>query len=46
MSKTPGTRLGPHEIVAFIHKGTMGTVFKARDVRLDGVVALKLGRCV
>ena len=35
MALTPGTRLGPYEIVASIGAGGMGQVFRARDTRLD-----------
>ena len=37
-----GDRLGPYEIVARIGAGGMGTVFKARDSRVDRVVAIKV----
>ena len=39
---TPGTRLGPYEIVALVGEGGMGQVFKARDTRLDRTVAIKM----
>jgi eukaryotic-like serine/threonine-protein kinase len=39
---TPGTRLGPYEIVAPIGAGGMGEVYKARDTRLDRSVAIKI----
>ncbi len=39
---TPGTRLGPYEIVAPIGAGGMGEVYKARDTRLDRAVAIKI----
>src|SRR5437867_1201291 len=39
---TPGTRLGPYEIVAPIGAGGMGEVYKARDTRLDRQVAVKI----
>jgi serine/threonine protein kinase len=42
MSLTPGTRLGPYEIVAPIGAGGMGEVYKARDTRLDRIVAIKV----
>jgi eukaryotic-like serine/threonine-protein kinase len=39
---TPGTRLGPYEIVAPIGAGGMGEVYRARDTRLDRAVAVKI----
>ena len=39
---TPGTRLGPYEILAPIGAGGMGEVYKAIDTRLDRVVAIKV----
>ncbi len=36
-----GAKLGPYEIIAAIGKGGMGEVWKARDTRLDRVVAIK-----
>ena len=42
MPLNPGTRLGPYEIVAPIGAGGMGEVFKARDTRLDRIVAIKI----
>src|SRR5271154_3519961 len=41
MSLKPGARLGPHEIIARIGEGGMGQVWKARDTRLDRIVAIK-----
>lgn len=36
-----GSRVGPYEIVAPIGAGGMGEVWKARDTRLDRIVAIK-----
>src|SRR6202166_2555598 len=38
----PGTRLGPYEIFSAIGAGGMGEVYKARDTRLDRIVAIKV----
>jgi serine/threonine protein kinase len=42
MRLTPGDRLGPYEIRAPIGAGGMGEVYKARDTRLDRIVAIKI----
>jgi serine/threonine protein kinase/Tol biopolymer transport system component len=42
MNLQPGTRLGPYEVIGFIGAGAMGEVFRARDVRLNRDVALKV----
>ncbi len=39
---SPGSRLGPYEIVAPIGAGGMGEVWKARDTRLNRTVAIKV----
>jgi predicted ATPase/predicted Ser/Thr protein kinase len=36
-----GDKLGPYEILASIGAGGMGEVYKARDTRLDRIVAIK-----
>jgi TolB-like protein len=36
-----GERLGPYEILSLIGEGGMGEVWKARDTRLDRIVAIK-----
>ncbi len=41
MALTPGTRLGPYEIVGPLGAGGMGEVFRARDARLRRDVAIK-----
>jgi Tol biopolymer transport system component/predicted Ser/Thr protein kinase len=42
MPLTPGTRLGPYEILAPIGKGGMGEVYRAHDSRLNRTVAIKI----
>ena len=42
MPLTPGTRLGPYEILAPIGAGGMGEVYRARDTRLNRDVAVKV----
>jgi eukaryotic-like serine/threonine-protein kinase len=37
-----GDKLGPYELLAKIGQGGMGEVWKARDTRLDRMVAIKL----
>ena len=37
-----GRRLGPYEILSAIGAGGMGEVYKARDARLDRIVAIKV----
>ena len=41
MPLSPGARLGPYEILAQIGAGGMGEVWKARDTRLNRIVAIK-----
>jgi len=42
MSLTPGSRLGPYEILAPIGAGGMGEVYRGRDTRLERPVAIKV----
>ncbi|MCI0607266.1 hypothetical protein L0156_30160 [bacterium] len=42
MTLTPGTQLGPYEIVVAIGAGGMGEVYRALDTRLDRTVAIKV----
>lgn len=42
MALTSGTKLGPYEIQSPLGAGGMGEVYRARDVRLDRIVAIKV----
>jgi serine/threonine protein kinase len=42
MALANGTRLGPYEIIATLGVGGMGEVYRARDTRLEGTVAIKI----
>jgi Tol biopolymer transport system component len=42
VSLANGTRLGPYELVSLVGAGGMGEVYRARDTRLDRVVAIKV----
>jgi serine/threonine-protein kinase len=42
MALAPRTKLGPYEIIASLGAGGMGEVYRARDPRLDRMVAIKV----
>ncbi|MGA7991090.1 MAG: protein kinase [Thermoanaerobaculia bacterium] len=42
MTLSPGSRLGPYEVLAPIGAGGMGEVYRAKDARVDRAVALKV----
>src|SRR5262245_4245256 len=42
MSLSTGTRLGSYEIVSLLGEGGMGEVYRARDLRLQREIALKI----
>ncbi len=42
MLLSPGSQLGPYEVVAPLGAGGMGEVYQARDTRLDRPVAIKV----
>jgi eukaryotic-like serine/threonine-protein kinase len=44
MTLEPGARVGPYEILSRIGAGGMGDVFRARDTRLDRIVAIKTSK--
>ncbi|HEY3123649.1 MAG TPA: serine/threonine-protein kinase [Thermoanaerobaculia bacterium] len=42
MSLAAGSRLGPYEVLSPLGAGGMGEVYKARDTRLERIVAIKV----
>src|SRR6059036_741417 len=42
MPLSPGTRLGSYEVLGQLGSGGMGEIYRARDTRLDRIVAIKV----
>ena len=42
MSISPGTRIGPYEVIAQLGAGGMGEVYRAHDTKLNRDVAIKV----
>jgi serine/threonine protein kinase len=44
MAISAGEKLGPYELLAPVGSGGMGEVYKARDTRLDRIIAVKVSK--
>src|SRR3954465_7477865 len=42
MALSPGTKLGPYELLSAAGAGGMGEVYRAKDTRLERTVAIKV----
>jgi eukaryotic-like serine/threonine-protein kinase len=42
MTVQEGANLGPYQIIALLGAGGMGEVYRAKDTRLDRIVAIKV----
>src|SRR5262245_32165424 len=42
MALSPGTQLGPYEVLSLVGAGGMGEVYRARDTKLNRDIALKI----
>src|SRR5438093_403685 len=42
MPLSPGTKLGPYEVLSVVGSGGMGEVYRAKDTRLERIVAIKV----
>ena len=42
MALAPGTKLGPYEVIAPLGAGGMGEVYRARDLKLNRDIAIKI----
>ncbi|MFZ0561847.1 MAG: protein kinase, partial [Terriglobales bacterium] len=42
MALASGTKLGPYDLQSLLGAGGMGEVYRARDARLDRIVAIKV----
>jgi hypothetical protein len=42
MALAPGTKLGPYDLLSLLGAGGMGEVYRARDARLNRIVAIKV----